>query len=352
MPSRIVAARFVLILTFVVTASTVMEAQAPQAVMNASGALNERRTREEIAKRVDAVRAQVDAAQRVPLLTEGSESETAARVSARLVAELGERVIAARDSGTAVFNARLTEYRRAAQSFDALRADPTFKSLTGDSATSQAFSPGQKQLLLSNVPALFYIGPAVNFTLGYNFSSASAGDVHSLELGTNLVGAAAGTIFDALGEDSLAKFLRENMGVSTGFPTHRGGKLTTSAGIALGEFEVGAVILYPTLSMTQVDTTDRRIPGEVRADSSQESWSIPALTVGVLTADNLLCFKAERCYPPVFVLGVTMPQYYPGNSFAAIGALFTDNRSKFRREGSWRFNAGVAIPLRALRKVD
>ena len=169
--------------------------------------------------------------------------------------------------------------------------------------------------------------------------------------GVPLVGAAAGVVFDALGEERLATYFKQNLSVSTGFPTHRGGKLVTNAAIGLGAVDLGGAMLLATLGMSQVDTSDRRIPNGLLVQAAeQESWAFPTLSVALLSRRWLPCFADGKCYPPVVVVGATAPQFYPGSPLAAIGALFTENRKAYRREGSWGINVGVAVPLRALER--
>lgn len=331
-----------------------VRAQAPQAVMNAAGTISSREERDLIASQRRVLSTQMAALVAFAEAYEGNESLREARVLALRAATLAARTVSVSDS-IETFRDHLSDYQRAVAAFrDALgRAAPAEGLVAFGEAgrgIQKSFSEQSVDILSADVPALFLVGPAVNFTLGYSYNSSDSGDVHAVELGTNLVGAAAASVFGALGEDRLAKFLRENLSVSTGFPTHSGGKLVTSAGVALGEIPVGRIILWPTLSITQVDTSDRRLPGELRS-STEKSWSYPALSVGILYDKWLGCFKADRCYPPVLVLGATAPQFYPGTPFAALGALFTDNREKYQREGKWGVNVGLAIPLRALKKA-
>ncbi|MDF1502436.1 hypothetical protein [Roseisolibacter sp. H3M3-2] len=255
-------------------------------------------------------------------------------------------------AGAAVLEARLRELRRTMDEVEtrtAARA-ANFAPASADATELDALLEDLRAARSGIVPALF--GPAVNFTLGYNATRAASGRrgwAQDVELGTNLVGAVAGAVFGALADAKLGTYLKQNLAVNVGIPTVRGRRITSTAGIALGELPAGKVVVWPTLAMTQMDTADRRIPAELgRSVPDQATWSAPALTLGVLYTENLGCVREGKCFPPVLVLGATVPQYYPGNPYAAIAALFGDDREKYRQTGGWRLTAGLAVPLRGL----
>jgi hypothetical protein len=198
-------------------------------------------------------------------------------------------------------------------------------------------------------PHIFTAVPDVVFTIGLSATAGPSKERYgSTDLETNLIGAAAGVVFDALGEKKLAEYLKNNFAAGAGFPVNKSrGKrtLTNHAAIGLGEAKLGSMRVWPALGTEQTDTSDRRIPESVvTSDVAQKSWSAPTLAVSALSEQWLIDIRAGKLRP-IFTLGIRFPQYYPGDPYQAIAALFSSSREKYRRAGGYRFTAAVAVPL-------
>jgi hypothetical protein len=340
-----------------------------QAIANASGGLSTRGDRRQRQRQAEILASQVDILLQIANALDGQDAFDDVRRAATVAARHGAKTLAvqANDSLHAV---ELLSYFQALDSLRQVVAthgarvggltvlSPQTQQLISEAVTFNE-TPTEVRTTSAVVPAIFLVGPAVNFTLSYEYAAAAQGRtdaVQSLELGTNLVGAAAGLVFDALGEDRLAKYFKENLAVSTGLPlraSQGGGRVYSTAAIGLGEITAGQIVLWPTLSLVQADTSDHRIADSVTTvEPTRASWSVPSLTFGLIYKKWLLCFQDNRCYPPVLVVGLSAPQHYPGNAFEAISALFSGNREKYVRFGNWRMSFGVAVPLRPLTRVS
>ena len=196
-------------------------------------------------------------------------------------------------------------------------------------------------------PGVFILVPDVVFTFGYSYSAINSGHANTAEIETNLIGAAAGVVFDALGEERLGKYLKDNLGVGTGFPLDTGARLTGSAGIALGQTVVGRVRLLPALTVEELDAHDMRVPEELRtALPNEKSFSLPALSVTVVPGT---AFVGRLL--PLITVGYVAPQYFPGGPFNAVAALFSSKRSDYRRVGSSGWTLGIAVPLTGVKRA-
>jgi hypothetical protein len=255
-------------------------------------------------------------------------------------------IAAAIDAGTAALAASSdpNEFPKLAAGFrDKVRiiATQVPAGMLSQSLVVRAASPGP--------PQIYTAVPDVVFTIGIGLTGGPSAERYAgVDLQTNLIGAAASVIFDALDEKKLAEYLKNNLASGVGFPTNRNrGKrtLTNAAGIGLGEAKLGTLRVWPVLGTEQTDTTDLRVPRSVVASQQgQKSWSTPTLAVAALPEDWLLAIRAGKLRP-IVSLGIRFPQYYPGDPYQAIAALFSSNREKYRRAGGYRFTASVAVPL-------
>jgi hypothetical protein len=201
----------------------------------------------------------------------------------------------------------------------------------------------------SSPPHIFTAVPDVVFTIGLGVTGGPSAERYgSTDLETNLIGAAAGVVFDAIGEKKLAEYLKNNFAAGAGFPLNKStGKrtLTNHAAIGLGEAKLGTIRVWPALSTEQTDTSDRRIPQDVvSSDQTQKSWATPTFAVSLMREAWLTDIRAGKLRP-IITVGIRFPQYYPGDPYQAIAALFSSSREKFRRAGGYRFSAAISVPL-------
>jgi hypothetical protein len=207
--------------------------------------------------------------------------------------------------------------------------------------------------ILAAPPALFK-APDVVFVVGSTVTLGQGSTVAQAEISTNLLGAAAGTAFDAIGSTPLKEYFQDNLAVGTAFPYGGQHKLTAALGVGLGGLRIGSFAVWPAINIEQVDSGDTRVPASVKAGSpSSANWSSPILSVAVSPWD--LTKIAERVkagrLSPVFTLGVILPYYYPNDPFSTVAALFSDKRGSFQKSGKVRFQVGVFFPLQKVKQV-
>lgn len=210
-------------------------------------------------------------------------------------------------------------------------------------------------LATGNPPAAHTLVDRVAFSVGY-FMNAADGrhPAHDAAVSTNLLGAALGTAFGALGNPQLSGYLERNVVMGAGLSIADENKISGAFGLGLGGVQVRSWSLWPVLNIEQVDTTDGRVPADVRQLRPTEgTWSNVALSVGIVPysqktfTDRVAAGRAA----PVLVVGLSLPVYYPGDPAATLAAMFTDNRRRFERSGKLGLLMGVSIPLLRLDKA-
>ncbi|MCC6930714.1 MAG: hypothetical protein IT359_17120 [Gemmatimonadaceae bacterium] len=170
-----------------------------------------------------------------------------------------------------------------------------------------------------------------------------------VELGTNLAGAALGAAVGALGAPAgLKEYFEKNIALGLTLGTRKTSRITSAVSVGLGSVDVLSRALWPMLGVEQFDSSDARLPADVRArDPAQGTWSVPQLGVGLTWYSKAEVKKRlqENKPVPILSLGVRLPQYYPGSASAALGALFNGNEHKYAGVGSARIFASLTIPL-------
>lgn len=203
---------------------------------------------------------------------------------------------------------------------------------------------------------IFHLAKDVSFTTGVNFLFRSAKDVDSqLDLGTSLLGALAGSAFDAIGADPMKKFLTDHLAVTTSVPFHGSERIQMTAGVALGQVEFPVpfikpstrLILWPVANFASTDTLDRALPREVYAtNKSSSSWTSFHFDVAITTRKAVDAIKAGKAgMTPFVTVGIAAPYYYPGGPFEAAAALFGNGRTRYTHASSPRLSLGIAVPL-------
>jgi hypothetical protein len=201
----------------------------------------------------------------------------------------------------------------------------------------------------STVPAIHAAVPDVVFVaLGGASLGSGFGPALTVGLSTNLVGAAAATLLQALGTDPLAAYMKKNFAIGMSVPLTGSTRLAGEFGVGLGEMRGSRSTWWPALNLVQMDTSDARLPVNVIAvDSTRGSWSSLQFSVAWIPM-NVERFRARvGCgkLVPVWTFGVAAPYYYPGDPASAVTAIFGERRSTYRRAGGARFSVGVAVPL-------
>ena len=283
-----------------------------------------------------------------------NNEQLVARASDSLVEYLARR----RTTAPASFVDATADLPDRAAAVLAVRDDPReffrrYRALRGETrATAAALVPEARargQAMLPNPGPGVLVGEALAFTIGYDVAGGSRGSAQQLSLTTNLLGAVAGTAAAAVDASTLADYFQTSISAGAALPVGGGGgRLGAQLGLGLGRLSLGDVELWPVLAMEQVDSAARRVPTEVLARAaSQEQWATPVLGIGVplVPASRLRAHLAAKRLLPVLSVGARFPFYYPGNVFQAIGAVFSDGRSGFVRQGRAQFTASIGVPL-------
>lgn len=185
----------------------------------------------------------------------------------------------------------------------------------------------------------------VAFTMGYDYSWGTGfSSVSSFTVATNLLGAAAGSIFDALGSNSLKDYFSKNVAAGTSIPSGSRNTLTAQVGLGLGKRDIWKITLWPAINFEQTDTADSRTPLELRTrNPEQKVWSAPTFAIGIVPPTFRRPILDRITLIPI--IGVRVPHYYPGDPFSALAALFTSKRADFVRSGRLVYTVGVSMPL-------
>lgn len=241
--------------------------------------------------------------------------------------EAGEAVLdASRDAAT--FEDRVENYQR-------LKAD-----------LIERYGPIQAQVgvqMTTIIPQQF--SDRVVFTVGYDHSWGKGfSSVSSFTVATNLLGAAAGSVFDAIGSESLKDYFSRNVAAGTSIPSGSRNTLTAQIGLGLGKRDIWKITLWPAINFEQTDTADSRTPLDLRTRSpNQKVWSAPTFALGIVPPALRKPVLDRLTFIPI--VGVRVPHYYPGDPFAALAALFTTKRSDFVRSGGLVYSIGISMPL-------
>lgn len=185
----------------------------------------------------------------------------------------------------------------------------------------------------------------VVFTVGYDHSWGKGfSSVSSFTVATNLLGAAAGSVFDAIGSKSLKDYFSKNVAAGTSIPSGSRNTLTAQIGLGLGKRDVWKVTFWPAINFEQTDTADTRTPLDLRTrNPNQKIWSAPTFALGIVPPALRKPVLDRLTFIPI--IGVRVPHYYPGDPFSALAALFTTKRSDFVRSGGLVYSIGISMPL-------
>jgi len=211
-------------------------------------------------------------------------------------------------------------------------------------------TPAAESAMMESVsqdPFIFVAVPDVVFTVGYEYAPSRGEQpaISSTSLGTNLLGAAVGSAFNAIGSKSLQDYFTSNISAGLSIPSGSRTRLSGAVGVGLGGVSFRGVGLYPALSFEQLDSADARIPGSLVQRRPKESrWS--QATLGVAIAyPKLLQNVANGQLGFIASVGLRLPHYFAGDPFSAVGAIFSTKRSEFERAGKSQLTFGVALPL-------
>ena len=204
--------------------------------------------------------------------------------------------------------------------------------------------------------------PDVAFTIGPELSFGGQ-TVGTFGISTNLLGAAAGTAFDALGADKLKQYFQDNVAVATVLPTNGVKKITAQIGLGLGGLAFGSQVIrvnetttktvpritvWPALQIDQHDTSDARVPSDLKTRfSDQKSWASPSIAIALVpwSEEEIEQRVKARKFVVIPTIGVRLPYFFPGESFDALAALFSKRRTDFERGGKTQVTIGLAVPF-------
>jgi hypothetical protein len=208
-----------------------------------------------------------------------------------------------------------------------------------------------KASALIDTPEIYQFGDVV-FTLGAGLSAGPGKEIGSGGFNTNLIGAAAGAVFDAIDATPLKDYMLNNVSAGTAIPFNGSTKLSAQITLGFGGLDLGKAQIWPVVGLEQTDTADARTPRAlVTRNPSAGNWSSPLFAVGLVpmsltkTQENL----GKGKLVPIISIGLRIPYYYPNDPFSALVALFTNKRSDYVKEGKVRFEAGITIPLTRVR---
>ena len=206
-------------------------------------------------------------------------------------------------------------------------------------AYSPAANPSQTQ---SSVPQVFKRRD-VDFVVGVQLV-AEVGDraAQTLMVGTNLAGAAVGTVVGEL-SGGLKHYFTNFVSFDVGLPLNDDANVSSSVGLGLGELTVGKVNIWPVLGMDQFNPEDIRLPSAVAATNPGASdWSSPVLGIGIALKSTDSASSATQA---AATLSVGFPQYFAGSGLSGLKALVTNERKEFVRAGKARLAIGIAMPI-------
>jgi hypothetical protein len=219
----------------------------------------------------------------------------------------------------------------------------------------------QANLVRSVNPGDFHLAPDIAFVLDYSFSHARSNiKVQRLGIATNLAGSAIGDLLDNVGIGWLKDYLKDNTALTAALPLSGSDRIGSSLSLGLGHVPIAlkgkkglhGVDLWPTLDFETTDTKDAALPGSVVAGFAQDSpVSTVTIDVSIVSASAAEAARngdEKATIVPVVSVGVGIPQYYPGSGVQALGALFSDSRTKYVKAGRPRFSFSISYPIRKL----
>jgi hypothetical protein len=218
-----------------------------------------------------------------------------------------------------------------------------------------ALSAAGRATAAGTVPQVFTSLNNIVFTAGVDVSvsrnardanARGSGTTSSFSIATNLLGATAGSGFDAIGAEGMKTYLTQNIAAGTAIPMDKSNSLTAFLGLGLGQYAIGSVTLWPVINVEQTDTADTRTPVSLRSvKTDQKTWSAPTIGIGIVLPEGWYKKASLGKAGLIPTIGVRVPHYYPGDPFAAIAALFSTKRSEYVRAGSAVYTFGLALPL-------
>jgi len=273
-------------------------------------------------------------------------SATQAAVARAYVA--GQRVLQARGDRR-LFEERLGEFFLAEeQALGTLPQDLTnMVAIEADRVRTMSRILGEAASTPPPIPAIQTLVPDVSFTVSYG-TAVAKGARGGVGINSNLLGAAAGTAFDALGSKPLQDYFTNNLGVGAQIPTSGDGKLSSAIGLGLGGVTVGGYGFWPALGLQEFDSGDQTLSALLTTQNpAQKTWSQLVFGVGVPLfglsgAIERIC---EGRLAPVLSVGISLPYYYPGNAYTALGAVFTSRRNDYVHVSGTRLLLAIDVPL-------
>lgn len=187
---------------------------------------------------------------------------------------------------------------------------------------------------------------SVTFTLGLSQHIAKERSaVNMIDIQTSLFGDVLGAVAGFFGSNMLQEYFSKNLSIGASIPTHGDNKVVSGFGLGLGELRQRGLRMWPVVGLMQRDGADTRFLGDLQERfPAEETWSAPMVTVAFAFDRSFDPIRQNRI-GPIFTLGLQFQQYYPGNAFSAVGALFTNEISKYEKSGNLGFSFGIAVPI-------
>jgi hypothetical protein len=260
----------------------------------------------------------------------------------------GQRVLQAREDRR-LFEERLGEFLLAEE--QALGTLPlnisSMDATEAERVRTTARLLGEAASTAPPISAIQTLVPDVSFTASYGTAVTRAAH-GGIGVNSNLHGAAAGAAFDALGSKTLQDYFTNNLGVGAQIPTSGNGKLSSAIGLGLGGVTLGKYGFWPALGLQEFDSRDQTLSTVLTTQNpEQKTWS--QLTFGVGVPLYGLSGAIERIcqgrLAPVLSVGVSLPYFYPGDAYTALGAVFTSRRNDYVHVSGTRFLVAVDVPL-------
>lgn len=199
------------------------------------------------------------------------------------------------------------------------------------------------------VSAIQTLVPDVAFTASYGRALQHGSD-GGVGVNTNALGAAAGAAFAALGSQALQDYFTNNLAVGAQIPAAGNGKISSALGLGLGGVSFGDFAFWPALGIQEFDSGDQTLSSVLTAqNAAQKNWSqllfgvaVPLSTHGLSGAIERIC---EGKLQPILSVGVSLPYYFPGDAYTALGAVFSARRSEYVHLSGTRVYFSVDVPL-------
>lgn len=269
------------------------------------------------------------------------------------VLEAGRAALAAQ-ADIAKFRREYDRFRTEEERLDGLASSTVFALENQPEDVRKTFVALREIQSSPPIPQISSLIPDVVFTAGVDYTmGASTNGLLGVALSTNLLGAAAGTVFKAIKSEGLQSYFTDNLSAGPAFPIHGDHKISAQVGLGLGGVDLGVTHIYPVLNLESTDSADIRVPrAVVQRVPGEANWTTPVVSLAIIPGSRDAFIKKVSAgkFAWVITASVRLPYFYPGDPFSGLAALFTDDREKYEKAGDAAFALGVAVPLLRVKK--